>query len=480
MRAPPPFSTTLLLVRTAACITGMLGLPAAHAAEGLREAAPVPRATLASLYAQARQHDSQLLASQAQLDAAQAREDQAEATFWPQLGLTANTIWNRQQIRYERLSISDRHDEFNTHGYTFQLTQPLLRWANHAQWREASSLTRQSAAQVKQTEMEMLVRLAQAYYEACQFKEGELASQAQVTQAESELATLLKRVDKGAAPAHEAMRARARLGIAQAQWQEAMQDHALRLAVLSESVGYGVAPGSLACEAPQRIPTDDRLDNWLTMAQAKAPNILAQQAAVDAAKAAISRARGAHLPTLDLVATAGSSRQGPTSSLATSTKGETQTIGVQLSIPLYAGGGLDAKTREALALLSKAEQDLESARAQVRVQVRQAWGMALTSQAYVDAAQLTVQARQERARTMAKEGQLGNKTEFEVLTAWQDLASARKDLAQVMGQAVQAQVKLRTLAGNPDLLEPALAPRAPEGMAGVQAQASPNEQAQPN
>src|SRR5690606_22984133 len=84
----------------------------------------------------------------------------------------------------------------------------------------------------------------------------------------------------------------------------------------------------------------------------------------------VERARAGHLPTVDLVATVGSSHR-PAS--ATLPRTESATLGVQLNVPLFAGGAIASRAREAVALQTKAELDLEGARRDAALAARQAY-----------------------------------------------------------------------------------------------------------
>ncbi|MCY1175749.1 Outer membrane protein TolC [compost metagenome] len=75
------------------------------------------------------------------------------------------------------------------------------------------------------------------------------------------------------------------------------------------------------------------------------------------------------LPTLDLVASK-SLQQNPNTGTE---RGATDTIGLRMSMPLYAGGGASASVRKAKTLAAKAEYELEDARRAAASLARAAW-----------------------------------------------------------------------------------------------------------
>jgi len=101
---------------------------------------------------------------------------------------------------------------------------------------------------------------------------------------------------------------------------------------------------------------------------------LAALRAVDAARDEARKQRAGHQPTIDVVASYGRNAQAvggfPGQNGYDIWQGS---IGLQLNVPIYAGGGQDAKVREALAMQEKAAQALELAKRNARAMVKQAW-----------------------------------------------------------------------------------------------------------
>ena len=118
-------------------------------------------------------------------------------------------------------------------------------------------------------------------------------------------------------------------------------------------------------------PLPASLDTWVDAATNGSFAVQAQQAALEIAAKEIERARAGHYPTVDLVANVGRNHapQGLTGTMDTNANN----IGVQLNIPIYQGGYVNSKTREAIANRSAAEAGLDSARRAATLNTRQSF-----------------------------------------------------------------------------------------------------------
>jgi outer membrane protein len=139
---------------------------------------------------------------------------------------------------------------------------------------------------------------------------------------------------------------------------------------------------------------------------------------------------GAHLPTLDLTLNrAGNYNSGSLSSPADlSTRVNSQQIGVQLTVPLYAGGGTQSKVREALLLQDKARDDLLGAKRNASSQVRLAFAGVLNGQAQVEALQAAVEAGEQTVKVNKIGFKISTRINPDVLNAEQHLYSSMRDL----------------------------------------------------
>ena len=120
-------------------------------------------------------------------------------------------------------------------------------------------------------------------------------------------------------------------------------DHRLAVAArqLQRTTGLrGPALQTLPSPNVPAQPPVERLGDWLEMAVRQSVTLQAKARAVDVAKLAITRQYAGHLPRLDLIATVSRSENDSISNLGQVTS--QRSIGLQLNVPLYSGGGVDA------------------------------------------------------------------------------------------------------------------------------------------
>ncbi|MBL8490382.1 MAG: TolC family protein, partial [Rhodocyclaceae bacterium] len=168
----------------------------------------------------------------------------------------------------------------------------------------------------------------------------------------------------------------------------------------------------------------------------------------------IEKQRAGHYPTLDLVAARGRSSQ--TGSLNTfgalgSTVGSdtnTRTIGLQLAIPIYAGGAVVSRDREAVALREKSVADLENARRQATLLARQAYLGVTSGLAQVKAYEAAVTSSQSALESNKLGYEVGVRINIDVLNAQSQLFDTRQKLVKSRLDTLAALLKLKAAAGT--------------------------------
>ncbi len=120
---------------------------------------------------------------------------------------------------------------------------------------------------------------------------------------------------------------------------------------------------------PIRPPQPARFDAWRDLAVAGNAELAAQRRAVEVAAEGIAKQRAGHLPTLSLVVSNRLSRAD--SHGGHNQKHDSDSIGIQLSVPLFAGGGVSAATRQASAAHLQAGFELDAQTAALLTRLRQ-------------------------------------------------------------------------------------------------------------
>jgi outer membrane protein len=190
------------------------------------------------------------------------------------------------------------------------------------------------------------------------------------------------------------------------------------------------------------------MDSWVEIATRNSAQVQAQAAATEFAEKEVQRNRAAHWPTVDLVlshirSTAGSGIQGGVG-LDTVASG----VGLQLAVPLYQGGAISSRSREAVANLSRANDELDNARRTAALIARQSFlGVALGVE-QISALRSAIASAQRQASSTDYGRKVGVRTIVDVLNTQQQLYSTRRDLSQAIYTYILNDLRLRLAAGT--------------------------------
>lgn len=276
--------------------------------------------------------------------------------------------------------------------------------------------------------------------------------EAQLQAAQQRLELAQRGHDKGVLALTDVEDARAKHEQAIAERAALQSELEIKLATLEQIIGTAEHTPPLLSDRFAAPPFGgNTLDLWLVQAEAGNPTLLAAQRALDAANQEVRKQRAGHEPTLDLVASYGKTAQGAGITGAAGQTGfdsRLGSMGLQFNMPLYAGGGQNAKVREALALRDRTVQELEAARRKARLDAKQAWYTWRASAVREVSAQQAVQSSALALRGAQSARARGVKADLDVLQAQQQHAVALRDWRKARYDAIISQLKLKAACGQ--------------------------------
>lgn len=318
---------------------------------------------------------------------------------------------------------------------------------------EAISRYRQSLAQYDYADElfrvrsgDLLDRLGTAYLQRLLAEENVRLSQAQVRALEAQRDRARSMMQRGEATRIEVAESDAALDVARVQLIEAQDQVVLARRALLRITGMDL-PG-LNDVTPDYRPTtlgSTQLGDWQEIALQRNPSIQARQLAVESARLAIHRNQAGHLPRLDLVASASVSRNESLSTL--SQESRLHSVGVQLQVPIYSGGGVSASVRQAAADRLRAEADLDGERQTVALDVQKYFQSVINGAAKVDAYRKALMSSEVALEGSMKSLAAGYRTNADVLEAQSKVYTARRDLARARYDYLVARMRLQLQAG---------------------------------
>jgi outer membrane protein len=232
--------------------------------------------------------------------------------------------------------------------------------------------------------------------------------------------------------------------LAAARSQSALAQSNLKASLGRYRQIVGVQPRRLAPARPLERNIPRSIEEAGRAAQARHPNILAALHNVDAADIAVRVAEADLYPTLTATGTV-SQRYGVQSPEDRRTSAS---IVGQLTIPIYEGGQVYSRTRQAKETAGQRRLDADVARETVRAGVVTSWGTLEASRAQVAAAQAQVAAAETALSGVREEAKVGQRTTLDVLNAQQELVSARSSLVTAQRDRVVASYTLLAAVGR--------------------------------
>lgn len=228
--------------------------------------------------------------------------------------------------------------------------------------------------------------------------------------------------------------AQAESRVAASQSQVSVAESNLQTSIATYRQLIGVEPRQLAPGRPIDRLVPRTLPAAVQLGLEEHPAVIAALHAVDVAELQVKVTEGELAPTLNLV---GNLAQSYDQQISGSNTFSASVI-AQLSVPIYQGGEVYARVRQAKETVGQRRIELEATRDQVRAAVVSSWGSLESSKANIRAAQAQVAASEVALTGVREEARVGQRTTLDVLNQQQELLIARVNLITAQRDRVVA------------------------------------------
>jgi len=412
--------------------------------------APARAVDLLQTYRDALANDAAYASARATRDAGLENLPQGLAQILPTVNATAFTQYNDIDVSF-RGTAPDSQRQGNSHGFTVTLTQPLFNWQNLQVYREAGFKAAQAEATFGQATQDLIVRAAQAYFDVLASQDSLAFIQGQKVAISEQLAQAKRNFEVGTATITDTHEAQARFDLATSQEIAAQGDLEFKKRALQQIVGkFPDRLDSLRSNIELNAPRPDSMEDWASAAASQGHPVRAQEAALEIAVREIERVRAGHLPTLNIVGSAGTSASAISSGGVGNTPSDStnRIIGLQLAIPLYAGGNVSSLVRQAVANREKAQQDLENTRRTSALSARQSYLGVTNGMAQVKALEAALVSSRSALDSNKLGYEVGVRINIDVLNAQQQVFSTLRDLSRARYDAILNGLRLKAAAGT--------------------------------
>lgn len=441
-----PMQLQKMTCRSAVWLLLALLLPMhAYAADQLSlQAQPIK---LMDVYQQALAHDATLASALSTNRAAQEIIEQGKALYRPTVNFNAEANTLKSSFHYLSTSSTDR-SQFENYRYGVDARQPIFRQQNLIQIDQATTQVSIADKQLNVAQQALMLRTTQAYFDVLMAQDRIDLIVAQKTAIAGQLAQAQANFDLGSATITDANEAQARYDLAVAQEIAALNE--LEIAKHAVQAITGQLPQRLANVKLQLKANEMGLSmaSWQELAILNNLNIQIQQDTAKLAEQEIARNQAGHLPTLDAVASyTNSYANGTVSRFGAGNELQIGSIGLQLQIPLYEGGAVSSRVRQAQLNKQRALDDLTAVRRQTELDTQRAYLNLSTSIAQLRAFDQAVISSQSQLDATQLGYQVGVRTSVDVLNAQQQFFSAKRDVAQARYNYLINIIRLKAAAG---------------------------------
>ena len=420
----------------------------------LAGSAQAQAADLWDIYQLAVKNDPTFLQAQANYEAQTENKAIARAGYLPVI--TFNADRNRTETSGTQIGIDPTTGNIGQQNFTsttyqtqyqFQLTQPIFNWAAWQAIDQADATVAQAEATFTAAQQALILRTATAYFNVLNARDTLAADHAAKEALSKQLEQAKEKYEVGMSAITDVQEAQAAYdqSVADeitAEQQVSTAEENLR-AITGEQVGELVEPTP---DMPLRSPEPGNAQQWVDQAMQQNPNLLAAQSAADAASANVGIKRSGHLPTLSVIAQHNKIENTGNNIFALSnTNGNF--IGLQFSLPLFAGGGTQAQLSQAERQYDAAMDNVKLVTRQTEQQARTAFLGVLSGISQVQALKQSVKSNETSMDATETGMQVGTRTIVDVLTARQNLLKAQTGFANSRYTYLESVLQLKQAAG---------------------------------
>lgn len=446
--------------------TSSLALLCAGSAFGLPPAATA--ADFAQVYQDALANDPTYQQAHATYMAAQEARPEAWALLLPQISGSAGRTWQHTSGVNTQVSSGatgqpapfsfHATDHISARQWSLNLSQELFSWTDWMGLKAADSQVAQAQATYEAAAQNLILRVATAYFNVLSTLDTLQAQESSLQAYDLQLEQANKRYQVGLIAITDVEQARAARDTAAAAViadKQALATAEDQLEVLTGRQYDTLSePGA---DMPLVTPSPANQDQWVQTSLQQNLSLIASRLAADVARDNVRIAFGGHLPTLSLIA----SRSFSSSSTDESIVGigtfnglpawtNDRQIGLEVTVPIYSGGGTEARVHQAEYQWIAAKDAVEQTSRSTVQQARDAYLGVISGIAHVQALQQALTSSQTAYRATEAGYKVGTQTEVDVLNSLSSLVQAKTNYASSRYAYITSVIQLRFAAGTLD------------------------------
>jgi len=429
-------------------------------------------ATLLEIYQQALQSDPRIHEAEARRLAALEAEPQARGVLLPQIDFGSSWTMSESSGSGIQNSVVEQpagsgnlvvipfpfevSTESETTNWQFNLRQTIFRWDQIVGLRQADKIVAKAEANREAAQQDLIVRVTESYFNVLAAEDRLLAIHADRLAIARQLEQAKQRFEVGLIAITDVQESQAAYDNSVATEIGAKRELATARYLLGEITGSFVRELSAPAEnLPLRNPDPASEQAWLDLAMSQNLALVSSRLDERLARDEISFRKNGHYPTIDLVARTGNTDTesdqdtfngfGP---LPADSNFDSDSIGIQFNFPIFAGGGVSSRVKEAVYLHRASREQLQRVTRETDRQTRDSYLGVLAEISRVHALDQAVASAQTALDATQAGFDVGTRTIVDVLRSQFNLYQSITNYYQARYDYILNVMRLKQAAGT--------------------------------
>lgn len=396
------------------------------------------------------EYDGTWRAARMNWDADQQIANQGRSALLPSITATYGHYRNDNEIK-ETSSTPSTDTEFDSEITTVALAQPLFRVDSWYTYKEGKASTDIGQANFEQARQDFVLRVAQGYFGVLRAWDNWVSAKAEEKAIGRQLDQTKERFDVGLVPATDVEEAQATYDLTQVNLILARQQYDISLDQLETLSGQQWETlAELQKQLPMEGPEPADMTAWIEKAQAQNPGVLAAMHNATLSEHTAKRQLGAQLPQVQLVAQYQHSHLSPEDDplpLGLDSSKNKQ-IGIEVSVPVFQGGGLNSRRKEAALRADAADYQYQQALRDVVQQTRATYRTVESDALRVKARAQAIRSTRSALDATQSGYEVGTRNVVDVLNAQRALFAAERDYSNARYDYILNSLALKSTTGE--------------------------------
>ena len=409
--------------------------------------------SLLDIYNDALENDPQYKSAEFSYLAGKEIKVQGRAGLLPNISISAQTNWN------EYYQNDELQNEYNNFSSSARLTQPLIRLDSWFKYRQSKFLTDAAEADFAYSQQALIVRTAELYFNVLRAIDNLSAARSEEKAIKKQLDQIRQRYEVGLAAVTEVQEAQLAFDLSLASRTRVEGEVYTAKEALNALVGREILSlDGLVNDLNVTNPVPASKEEWARKAVENNFRLQAANLRKFASKNNARSVASNHLPKVDIVGVQTESETNQYAFDGLNTGGafditvpdETQrdTYSLQLSMPIFQGGAVISRTKQAYAESNKSTEDALFTERSVIQDVRSQYSNVVTLVANLRAQKQAVVSASSALEATKVGYEVGTRNIVDLLQAEKNLYSAERNLSNAKYDYLITTLRLHLAAGT--------------------------------